>query len=438
MTRTILALLALLGAAGLPAPAQAVLEIRITETALKALPIAIVPFGAPVETALPTDVAGVIAADLQRSGRFAPMPFGDLPSRPSELSQVNFKDWRLLGMENLVIGRVVPVGPDQYEVEFRLVDVFRGTTLAGYRIPTGTAALRFTAHQIADIIYEKLLGQRGAFATRVAYVTVEGKGDPKRGGRGRTYKLQLSDADGYDARTLVTSAEPLLSPAWSPDGRRIAYVSFENRNSAIWIQDVETGRREQVSGGIGINSAPSWSPDGRSLALTLSRDGNPEIYILDLASRAMRRITNDPGIDTEADFAPDGRSLAFTSDRGGGPQIYTVSLSDGSVRRLTFDMGRYNSRPRWSPDGKRLAFVHGEGGAFRIATMEIGGGMELLTQTRMDESPSFAPNGSMIIYTTTTGRGTELAAVSVDGRVRQRLSQSSGEVREPDWGPLPR
>ncbi len=415
-----------------------VLTIRITQGIEKALPIAVVPFGyTGAAGAPPVEPGAVIAADLARSGRFAPMPFEDLPSRPSDPGQVNFRDWSLIGMDNLVIGRVVPTAPGQYEIEFRLLNVYNGRLLAGYKIPASDRTMRLAAHQIADIIYEKLTGQKGAFATRVAYVTAEGKGDPKNRGRGRTYRLHLADADGHNARVMVESKEPLLSPAWSPDGRRIAYVSFEKGNSAIWVQDVETGRREQVSGGIGINSAPAWSPDGRRLALTLSKDGNAEIYVLDVGSRTLQRITNDPSIDTEAAWSPDGRRLAFTSDRAGGPQIYAVDMGDGTVKRLTFDKGNYNARPRWSPDGRKLAMVHGGAGGYRIAVLDLAtDALQVLTDSRLDESPSFAPNGSMILYTTVGARGTELAAVSVDGRVRQRLTQSSGEVREPDWGPV--
>lgn len=424
--------------AGLSGPgvAHAVLTIEITRGIDSALPIAVVPFAAG-EGAPALDVAAVIAEDLARSGRFAPMPVADLPARPHEFAGIAFRDWRLLGMENLVIGRVQVTGPGQYEIEFRLVDVFRGAQLVGYKVPATDRTLRFTAHQIADIIFEKLTGTPGAFATRIAYVTVQGVADPKRGGRGRTYRLHLADADGHNPRTLVESPEPLMSPAWSPDGRRIAYVSFEDRNSAIWVQDVQSGEREQVAGGSGINSAPAWSPDGRRLALTLSRDGNPEIYILDLGSRRLQRITNNLAIDTEPAWSPDGRRIAFTSDRGGSPQIYVHELGDGGTRRLTHGKGRYNARARYSPDGSRLALVNGDGSSFRIGVLDLAADtLDVLTDARLDESPSFAPNGSMIIYATVSARGTELAAVSVDGRVRQRLRQGAGDVREPAWGPF--
>jgi len=415
-----------------PAAAQAVLDITI-EGVEKALPIAVVPFGWQAPGAPPVDVAGIIAADLERSGRFAPMPFADLPAMPSAFADVRFKDWRLLGMENLVIGRLLAQSDGSFQIEFRLIDVFRARQLAGYRVPARAANLRYAAHQIADIIYEKLLGESGAFATRIAYVTVDDTP------AGKVYRLQLADADGHGARTLVKSREPLMSPAWSPDGKRIAYVSFEDRNSAIYIQDVASGSREQLSGREGINSAPAFSPDGTRLAMTLSRDGNPEIYVLELDSRRLTRMTNNRAIDTEAQFTPDGRALIFTSDRGGGPQIYRLSLRDGAVERITYNLGRYNARGRLSPDGRRLAMVHGDESGYHIGLLDLDSReFEILTDSRLDESPSFAPNGSMIIYTTVGRRGTELAAVSVDGRVRQSLTQGDTEVREPAWGPLVR
>lgn len=414
-----------------PAPARDgdLLRIVIEKGLDSALPIAIVPFGGGAEDP-PADVASVIAANLARTGRFAPMPFEDLPSRPSEFSEVRFQDWRLFGMEYLVIGRTDRLPSGEFEVRFRLVDVYRGKQLVGYRVPSQADKLRLTAHQISDIIYEKLTGERGAFATRVAYVTVE------RGrGKNKVFRLQLADADGFNARTLLESPEPLLSPAWSPDGNRIAYVSFEDGNSAIYVQDIRSGQRERVAGGVGINSAPAWSPDGSRLALTRSLDGNPEIYLLDLRTRRFTRLTNNAAIDTEASWAPDGRSLVFTSDRGGGPQIYRHELATGTTRRLTFNKGNYNTRARFSPDGRSLVMVHGDDG-YRIALFDLEtDGFRVLTDTRLDESPSFAPNGSMIIYTTTGPRGSELAATSVDGRVRQRLTQHGGEVREPAWSP---
>lgn len=426
------AILALVVFAG---PAHAVITIQITKGDARALPIAVVPFGAPEGTApLPVDIAAVISADLASSGRFNPMEPANMPSRPTEFSEVNFKDWRLVEMDNLVVGRVTPGAAGDYVVEFRLVDVYKGAQSVGYRIPSTAADLRFTAHQIADIIYEQLTNQKGAFATRIAYVTVENDGQG-----GKVYALQLADADGYNPQTLLRSPQPLLSPAWAPDGRRIAYVSFEGRNSAIYVQEVATGNRQEVAAGPGLNSAPAWSPDGTRLAMTLSKDGNPEIYIMNLSTRALTRLTNNPAIDTEASWSPDGSRIAFTSDRGGGPQIYEVGVGGGEAKRVTFGKGEYNARPRYSPDGRKIALVTRSNGAYRIGVLDLDTDtLTVLTDSRLDESPTFAPNGQMVMYSTVGRSGTELAAVSVDGRIRQRLALQEGEVREPAWGPLGR
>lgn len=408
------------------------LTIRIEQGIASALPIAIVPFASVGESAASVDIAAVVRADLARSGQFAAMPPQDMPSQPASFSAINFKDWRVVGMENLVIGKVLSAPEGGYVVEFRVVDVYRGKQLMGYRIPTSAANLRLTAHHVADMIYERLLNQKGAFATRIAYVTVDRQGKDKS-----IYRLQVADADGYDPHTILESTQPLLSPAWSPDGNRIAYVSFEDRNSAIYLQDIRTGKREKIVSGPGINSAPAFAPDGERLAVTLSRDGNPEIYLYNLGSRSLTRLTNHPAIDTEANWSPDGRAIVFTSDRGGGPQIYRLALDGGAPQRVTFDMGSYNARARYSPDGRKLAMVHGGDGGYRIAVLDLAtNSYELVTSAPLDESPSFAPNGSMIIYATMGASGTELAAVSTDGRLKQRLALQRGEVREPAWGPF--
>lgn len=407
------------------------LRIVIEDGIENALPIAIVPFGwSQSSSVAPLDLAAVISQDLSRSGRFDVMPEQDLPQRPTAYDGINFGDWRKLGMENILIGRMELTPSGDYDISFRLVDVYRQKQIAGFRIPARPNMLRRVAHQISDIIFEKLTGIPGAFDTRVAFVTVKKQAD------GRLFSLQIADADGANAQILLESSEPLLSPAWSPDGRRIAYVSFEGRNSAIYVQDVVSGRRDKVAGFPGINSAPSFSPDGKNLAMTLSKDGNTEIYIMNLATKQLRRMTRNQAIDTEPTWSPDGKKLAFTSDRGGAPQIYELSINGGSAKRITFQ-GSYNARADYSPDGRTLALVHGNNGNYRIGLLDTGNGyIEILTTARLDESPSFAPNGGMIIYATQGADGGRLAAVSTDGSIQQRLGDQAVEVREPAWGPF--
>jgi TolB protein len=413
--------------------AYARLEVTVSGGEEGALPIAVVPFGWLAGGATQGDVSNVIAADLARSGRFVPLAKIQMPGEPHTGREIDFAAWRAAGVEHMVVGRVQPRQGEELVVEFQLFDVVRGVQLSGYSIPTASARLRRVGHQISDIVYEKLTGQRGAFNTHVAYVTVE------RSGKESLYRLALADADGYDEQVILTSKQPLMSPAWSPDGERLAYVSFEKGRSLIYLQEVGSGQRELLAEFTGLNSAPSFSPDGRRLALTLSRDGNPEIYLLDLASRALTRITFSNGIDTEALFAPDGKALFFTSDRGGKPQIYRQALENGrpvgKAQRITFE-GVYNARAAISPDGKRLALVHGDGNGFHIAVQELQTAtLRVLSETLYDESPSFAPNGSMIIYATERNRRGVLEAVSVDGSAHQRLGLSHGDVREPAWSP---
>ena len=423
---SLLGLVLLLSATG----GRAELTIEITRGIEGAIPIAVAPFTWAGTHPPPVDVAEVIRADLARSGQFQPLPPEDMLTRPADTpAAVNWRVWQTLGQDYLVIGRVESPSPERYEVEFHLLDVYRKEALAGYRLPAKASGLRRTAHRIADILYEKITGRPGAFATRIAYVTVT-----EEDGR-RIYRLQIADADGYDPRTVVISPEPLMSPAWSPDGQKIAYVSFERRRAAIYVQTLATGVREKVAAFPGINGAPAWSPDGSRLALTLSKDGSPDIYVLDLTSRRLRRLTRSFAIDTEPAWSPDGKTLVFTSDRGGSPQIYRIPAQGGVPRRLTFQ-GRYNARATFSPDGRRLALVHG-GNGYRIAVIELSSGrLRVLTDGPLDESPSFAPNGSMILYATQVGGRGQLAAVLVDGRVRQLLKTDAGDVREPAWSPF--
>jgi TolB protein len=419
--------------AALVVPARAALTIDITQGVETGIPIAVVPFGWTGTGQPPHAVADVVEADLARSGRFQALPRKDFVSSPHEDRDVVYKDWRVIKAEALVIGSVAQVAPGRYQVQFRLYDVFKQAQLAGLRYTVSGDMLRAVAHQIADIVYEKLTGEPGAFNTRIAYVTMETAG-PKS----FLYKLQVADSDGYNPRTIVRSNEALLSPAWSPDGRQLAYVSFEDKRAKVYVQNVADGRRQLIAEFKGKNSAPAWSPDGRRLALSLSKDGNSEIYVLELATRELRRLTNDPAIDTEPTWSPDGRYIVFTSDRAGRPQLYRMTADGRQPQRLTFE-GDYNARAGFAPDGRMLSLVTVVKGRFHIATLRLdNGALQVLTDTPLDESPSFAPNGRMILYATELrGRGV-LASVSSDGRVRQLFRLEEGDVREPAWSPYNR
>jgi TolB protein len=379
-----------------------------------------------------TDIAAVIRADLNRSGQFRALAEQDVIERPQRGSEIKFPTWRVLKQDFVVVGRVLDNADGGYRVEYELWDVARQERLLGLAIGGRPRGMRDVAHQVADQIYEKILGVRGAFWTSIAYVTATGLGPNMQ------YALMIADSDGFNPQTVVRSKEPLLSPAWSPDRRKIAYVSFERGNSTIYVQEIATGAREVVSSFRGINGAPSFSPDGRRLALTLSRTGNPEIYVMDLATKSLRQITNHYGIDTEAVWTPDGQSLVFTSDRAGKPQLYQVPAAGGEATRVSFS-GDSNAKGSISFDGKKIAMAQGSGNVYRIAVLERGvggsGNWDVLSPGNLDESPSFAPNASMLLYATKEGRRGVLYAVSADGRVRQRLVLADGDVREPAWSP---
>jgi TolB protein len=428
-----LAVVALIGLAIFCPRTWAELVVEVTHGQEDAIPIAIVPFNSPEEAAASFDVAQLVSDDLTRSGRFKTMARNDMIDQPHVGANIGFDDWRRLNNDYIVVGQVQVQGADRFNIVFELYNVLNRQRLLGYQISANKAGLRLASHQVADMVFQKILGVRGAFATRIAYISVLGHLPDK------TYQLIVADADGMNPRVVMDSKEPLMSPAWSPDGQSLAYVSFENRVPTVYVQFLKTGERRRMSARAGVNQAPAWSPDGKKLALTLStRDGNLDIYTLDVATQALTRITDDPGIDTEPQWSSDGQSLYFTSDRAGGPQIYRTGIHPGDKpRRLTFQ-GAYNARPRLSPDESQLAFVTQEDGAYHIATMDLRGrgDVQVLTHGRFDVSPSYAPNGAVILYASRDrGRGV-LALVSADGRVQERLVSSEGEVQEPAWSPF--
>lgn len=409
--------------------AHAVLEIEITQGVEGALPIAVAVFSGDTY-ASPEAVENIVRNDLASSGFFDVLDKQRFPKLVVNPSQLDFNAWRNAGVESLLLGKITQAG-EQYRIEFQLIDLIRKKRLLGNVIPAGAKDVRKVGHKISDLVFEALTGIRGAFSTRVAYVSTINKGTANQ-----KYVLQVADADGHNARTIFSSAKQILSPSWSPDGSRLAYVSFETGNSAIFVQDIIQGTRAKVSAKSGINSAPAWSPDGRRLALTLSAGGSPDIYILDLGAKNLQRLTSGPSIDTEPSWMPDGKSLLFTSDRSGGAQIYQVSANGGKAQRLTFD-GKYNAAADVSPDGRYMTLVNNSGNGFRVAVMDMQSkAMRVISNGNLDEAPSFAPNGSMIIYATADqGRGV-LAAVSADGRVKQKLRLTEGDVREPSWSPF--
>jgi TolB protein len=417
-------LLALLAALSLAGAARAQLSIEITQPGVQRIPIAIVPFAG--EGALSPAISTIVRADLERSGLFRTLEVPPLVPHPTEASSVNYAEWRSRLADSLVLGSVA-VRPDgRFEARFKLFDTVKGADLSGIAFTFSRDQARATAHRIADYVYERLTGEKGVFSTRIAYVV-------KRGPR---YELQIADADGASEETALASFEPIISPAWAPDGRRIAYVSFENKKPVVYVHSLLDGKRQVAANFKGSNSAPAWSPDGSRLAVSLSRDGGTNLYLVNPDGSNLRRLTNSSGIDTEPVFSPDGQTIYFTSDRGGSPQIYRMPATGGEAQRVTFD-GSYNVSPHISPDGRNLAFIQRNGARFQAAVLDLATRqVQILTDSDRDESPSFAPNGRMILFATVVGGRGVLSAASVDGRVRQRLSLSAGDVREPAWGPF--
>ncbi|MDX1754851.1 MAG: Tol-Pal system beta propeller repeat protein TolB [Marinobacter sp.] len=410
-------------------PAQAELLIRITEGVESAIPVAVVPFKESGSLPAGDKVSDIVRTDLNISGEFSTLAPEKMLSLPSRGDEVYFRDWRLLGQRYLLVGEIRQLA-DRASVRFELFDVTSEKRILGETAGAPLNNLRSLAHHISDKVYEAITGVPGVFSTRLAYVTLQSaNGKP-------LYKLQVSDVDGKRSRVRLESDEPILSPAWSPDGRRLAYVSFETGKPAVYIHELASGQRTRIASFPGLNSAPAWSPDGRSLLLTLSKDGNAEIYKMDIASRSLSRLTEHWSIDTEASWAADGEGLFFTSDRSGGPQIYYKESERAEPRRITFG-SRYNARPRPSADGKFVYYVHQHNGAFQIARTNLETGQEtVLTRTQLDESPSVSPNGRMLIYATKQGGQSVLTVISSESGASYTLPASEGDVREPAWSPI--
>jgi TolB protein len=404
---------------------HAQLTIDVIGGGASQIPITVLPLGN--EQRYDQKISEVVSADLRRSGLFRLGAVGSKRPFPTEIKDVDYDYWRGEGAQNLVIGNVQARSGGRVEVRFRMFDVGSRSQVLGFSFLVDSRQLRATAHKIADLIYEKLTGDAGVFSTKICYVVKQGE----------TFELQVADADGYNPQVVHRYDEPIISPQWSPDGERVAYVSFEQRKAIIYVLNVFNGTRRVLAAFAGSNSAPTWSPDGKQLAVTLTKDGVSQLYLISADGSGLRRLTYSQSIDTEPNFSPDGKYLLFTSDRAGSPQIYRMRVDgSGDPQRMTFE-GSYNVTPRYSADGKSFVFIHRNQGRFNVAVQNISTRqVQILTSGRLDQSPTFAPNGKMILYASEIkGRGI-LAAVSSDGRVKQRITAQAGDIREPAWGPL--
>ncbi|MBC3919750.1 Tol-Pal system protein TolB [Undibacterium sp. CY18W] len=415
------AVLAAVSSLSVLAPVHAQIRVEVSGVGSNQIPIAIAGF--TDEALTPQQVTSIIKDDLNRSGYFRLI---DTNVVLNENAAINFGDWKSKGADALVVGSVQSLSDGRFDVRYKLFDTLKSAALAGFSVSAPPGNIRLTAHRIADDIYEKLTGVRGVFSTRIAYVTKAGS----------EYRLEIADADGEGTKIALRSAEPIISPSWSPDGTKVAYVSFESRKPVIWVQNLITGERTIIANFKGSNSAPSWSADGSKLAVALSRDGQTQIFTVSANGSNLQKLTSSSGIDTEPQFSADGQSIYFLSDRSGGPQIYRISTAGGEAKRVTFS-GTYNITPRISPDGKTLAYISRRDGKFQLYVMDLASGQEQrLSDTTKDESPSFSPNGRYIMYATESGRRGSLAVVSVDGKVKQKLTVQAGDIREPTWGPF--
>ncbi|GAB4216541.1 MAG: Tol-Pal system beta propeller repeat protein TolB [Rhodoferax sp.] len=404
-------------------PALAQFRLEVSGVGLTQLPVSVAPFKG--QEKVTPKVSDIVLADLQRSGQFRAVE--PAPQGLDEIALPNLTPLREAGADALVVGSVNPLADGRIDVRFRLWDVVKGQDLGGQSFVVARDDLRLAAHRVADYVFEKLTGDKGVFSTRIAYVTQAGS----------RHQLWVADADGENAHAALASAEPIISPAWSPDGNQLAYVSFESRKPVVFVHNISTGKRRLVANFKGSNSAPAWSPDGQSLALTLSRDGGSQLFVISAAGGEPQRLLQSRSIDTEPVFTPDGRFIYFVSDRGGAPQIYRVASSgQGNVERVTFT-GSYNISPALSPDGRWLAYISRINGAFKLSVMELASGtVRELTETSADESPSFAPNSKLLLYATQQGGREALMTSTLDGRVKTRLGGQGGDIREPAWAPF--